>query len=204
MLPDTGERYLSTPLFDGISADMTDEEVAISFSTATCRFETAPAAPAATAPSAPAQLEKSAWAEEFVRDALEDPKLPVVMFAFQWCEFCWSVRKLFARCGITYRSVDIDSTEMQKDDRGGKIRAVITSRTGSPTIPQVFVGGHFVGGTKAVFDAFREGRFQTLLSEHRVLFDEGLRLDPNTLLPNWLGQRPEDDVPSSPGSPLSS
>ncbi|WOJ97151.1 cysteine synthase A [Congregibacter brevis] len=33
MLPDTGERYLSTPLFDGIADTMTDEEVALSQST---------------------------------------------------------------------------------------------------------------------------------------------------------------------------
>jgi cysteine synthase len=33
MLPDTGERYLSTPLFGGVSADMNEEEIAISRST---------------------------------------------------------------------------------------------------------------------------------------------------------------------------
>ena len=33
MLPDTGERYLSTPLFADIPADMTEEELAISRST---------------------------------------------------------------------------------------------------------------------------------------------------------------------------
>ena len=33
MLPDTGERYLSTPLFADIPADMTDEEQEISRST---------------------------------------------------------------------------------------------------------------------------------------------------------------------------
>ncbi len=33
MLPDTGERYLSTPLFDGIAEEMTEEEIAISRST---------------------------------------------------------------------------------------------------------------------------------------------------------------------------
>lgn len=33
MLPDTGERYLSTPLFEGIAEEMTEEEVAISEST---------------------------------------------------------------------------------------------------------------------------------------------------------------------------
>jgi cysteine synthase A len=35
MLPDTGERYLSTPLFEGIGADMNEEELAISKSTPT-------------------------------------------------------------------------------------------------------------------------------------------------------------------------
>jgi cysteine synthase A len=33
MLPDTGERYLSTPLFADVSADMNDEELKISRST---------------------------------------------------------------------------------------------------------------------------------------------------------------------------
>ena len=33
MLPDTGERYLSSPLFEGISEDMTEKEVALSKST---------------------------------------------------------------------------------------------------------------------------------------------------------------------------
>jgi len=38
MLPDTGERYLSTPLFDGIAEDMTEEERAISLSTPTAQM----------------------------------------------------------------------------------------------------------------------------------------------------------------------
>jgi cysteine synthase A len=33
MLPDTGERYLSSPLFDSIEEEMTDEEIALSKST---------------------------------------------------------------------------------------------------------------------------------------------------------------------------
>jgi len=37
MLPDTGERYLSTPLFEGIPEEMTEEEQAISRSTPTAQ-----------------------------------------------------------------------------------------------------------------------------------------------------------------------
>lgn len=39
MLPDTGERYLSTPLFENVSGEMNDEEIAISESTPGFRFE---------------------------------------------------------------------------------------------------------------------------------------------------------------------
>ncbi len=38
MLPDTGERYLSTPLFADIPVDMTEEEIAISKSTPGCQM----------------------------------------------------------------------------------------------------------------------------------------------------------------------
>jgi cysteine synthase A len=38
MLPDTGERYMSTPLFEHIEADMSDEERKLSTSTPACQF----------------------------------------------------------------------------------------------------------------------------------------------------------------------
>ncbi len=38
MLPDTGERYLSTPLFENIEVEMSDEERALSLSTPGCQF----------------------------------------------------------------------------------------------------------------------------------------------------------------------
>ena len=37
MLPDTGERYLSTPLFEDIPVEMDDAEIEISMSTPTMR-----------------------------------------------------------------------------------------------------------------------------------------------------------------------
>jgi cysteine synthase A len=42
MLPDTGERYLSTALFDNVSAEMSAEELEIARSTPTGRFDTPP------------------------------------------------------------------------------------------------------------------------------------------------------------------
>ena len=39
MLPDTGERYLTTPLFENIAVDMSDAETELSASTPSCQFE---------------------------------------------------------------------------------------------------------------------------------------------------------------------
>jgi cysteine synthase A len=41
MLPDTGERYMTTPLFDGIEAEMDEEEMALSRSTPGFQFAAA-------------------------------------------------------------------------------------------------------------------------------------------------------------------
>ena len=193
MLPDTGERYLSTPLFEGVSADMSAEELEISRSTPACRFDAPlPATPTSSAPkpeSPVAEPAVSAEVEDFVAQVLADPEQPLVLFALEWCEFCWSLRKLFAQCPIPYRSVDLDSTAYQRDDRGGQIRAVLRARTGSKTILQVFVGGEFIGGCTDTLEMFKDGRLQQLLTRHGVRFDESVRVDPYTLLPTWLHPR---------------
>jgi cysteine synthase A len=192
MLPDTGERYLSTPLFDGIGADMDEAEWDISRSTPACRFDApspAPAPPAGATPAAPPAATAAPEIEAFVEKILADPDQPVVLFALEWCEFCWSLRKLFARAGIPYRAVDLDSTTYQREDRGGQIRIVLRERTGSPTIPQVFVGGEHFGGCTDTLDAFKAGTFQAALRRHGVAFDDVADLDPHALLPGWIQKR---------------
>jgi cysteine synthase len=187
MLPDTGERYLSTPLFEDIPAEMTREEIEVSQSTPRYRFDAQPAA--AAKPLAEAPPEPTAEALAFVAKATSDPSLPVVMFALEWCEFCWSVRKLFKEFDIPYRSVDLDSAEYQKGNWGGQIRTALRARTSSPTIPQIFVGNHYVGGCTEAFDAFNDGRLQTLLRDHGVAFKQADGVDAYSFLPKWLHPR---------------
>ena len=192
MLPDTGERYLSTPLFADIPAEMTDEEVALSRSTPGFRFDTPtrPVAPSPVAAPSPVPASPAVPAEhDFVEQAVADRDQPVVMFALEWCEFCWSVRRLFARLQIRYRAVDLDSVEFQQDDRGGRIRAALVERTSVATIPQVFIGGEFIGGCTDLFEAWRGGRAQQLLDRSGVDYDRTATIDPYTFLPGWLHPR---------------
>ena len=188
MLPDTGERYLSTPLFEDIGEDMNDEEVEISRSTPGYRFD----APAACPTPVPidrrkAAIELDAEADSLVTEVVRDE--PVVVFALEWCEFCWAVRKLFAKLDIAYHSVDLDSVAFQERDLGVKIRAVLSHRIGSPTIPQVFIGGRHVGGCTELFDAMADGSMQQMLDAAGVEYDRSADLDPHTLLPKWVHPR---------------
>ena len=74
MLPDTGERYLSTPLFDGIPADMTSDEEEISRSTPNYRFDAPPPPPPrAEDEEAPKRSRPLANALEFLEQATHDP-----------------------------------------------------------------------------------------------------------------------------------
>jgi cysteine synthase A len=128
-------------------------------------------------------------AETFVARTLDES--PVALFALEWCEFCWSVRKLFAALSIPYRSIDLDSVAYQKGDMGGRIRAALKLRTGSPTIPQIFLGGEFVGGSTELVGMASDGRLQGRLEDLGVPFDAAADVEFARLLPQWLNKSPK-------------
>jgi cysteine synthase A len=190
MLPDTGERYLSTPLFEGIAEQMTEEELDISRSTPGCRFDAKPAAAPAKSSAATAGLPPvSESASAYVTEVLADAANPVVLFALEWCEFCWAVRKLFRELGVPYTSVDLDSVAYQDKDWGGQIRAVLHARLGTSTIPQIFIGGEHIGGATDTFEAFKAGELQKRLDQAGIRHGDLGGKDPYELLPNWLHKR---------------
>ena len=182
MLPDTGERYLSTPLFGEISEDMTEEEVALSKSTPNFRFDATAATAAAATPVA-----VDSEAAQYIEDVIDSE--PVVLFALEWCEFCWSLRKLFDALGVNYKSVDIDSVEYQENGRGVKIRKALSQRVGGPTIPQVFIAGEHVGGCTEVIEGFQRGALQSSFERNEIDYDKSTEFDAWSLLPRWLHPR---------------
>lgn len=187
MLPDTGERYLSTPLFENIPVEMSADEMEISQSTANFRFDVKAApAPLATAEEQP---ELAADAEAFVDRVTCDAGQPVIIFSLEWCEFCWSVKKLFAKLDIPYHAVDLDSVAFQEGDRGGEIRKVLNARLGTNNIPQIYIGGTHIGGATDTFDAWNAGTLKDLLVANGVETTDPGEFDAYSLLPGWLHSR---------------
>jgi cysteine synthase A len=188
MLPDTGERYLSTILFEEIPEDMTDEELELSRSTPNYRFDSAPPPPD-DAENIPEPVVAEPEALAFLEEVTHDEENPVVLFATEWCEFSWSVRKIFAQYEIPYRSVDLDSVAYQVDNKGGKIRKAIEQKTGMKTVPQIYVGGRHMGGATEVFDAMIDGSFGQILEENNVRWNQSVDAEPYSFLPDWLHPR---------------
>ena len=177
MLPDTGERYLSTPLFDGIVEEMSDEETAISRSTDSIRFDISAVGGAPSFPPA----DDAALQE--VRETTQDNA--VVMYVLEWCEFCWSVRKMFEDADIPYTAIELDSVAYQKGNHGGRLRAALKEICGTHTIPQVFVGGKHIGGATETFDAYNSGKLEELMEAQQIKMAATAK-NAYSYLPKWL------------------
>lgn len=186
MLPDTGERYLSTLLFDEIPEEMTDKEWQISKSTPGCRFD-APAKPVTKKPEVfePATQK----AKDFVENLRADKENPVLMVASEYCEFCWATRKMFKAFEIPYQAVDIDSAKFRDGGWGQDLRMASREVTGINTFPQIFIGGEFVGGSTDLFDLQRAGKLEGRLVNVGVTMNKDLATDPYDFLPKWLQPR---------------
>jgi cysteine synthase len=111
------------------------------------------------------------------------------MFALEWCEFCWSVRRLFAAAGIPFRSVDLDGPDWRDGDRAAGMRAALHQVTGAPTIPQVFVGGVPIGGATDTFDAFNAGALRERLTAAGLELPAAPVPNAYSFLPSWLQPR---------------
>jgi cysteine synthase A len=185
MVPDTGERYLSTPLFVSIGQEMDAEEQAISNSTPGYRFG-GPAPQRAATPAAEPATER---ARTFVTQAISDSAEPVVLFALEWCEFCWSVRRFLKDLGVPFRSVDLDSVALQVGGLANDIRNDLRERTGQPTIPQIFVGGVHVGGASDIMGLHDRGELEPLLDKAGIVPAGDTSLVAQSYLPKWLAAR---------------
>jgi cysteine synthase A len=168
---------------------MTADEFDISKSTPFARFDAAPPPPPDDEEEEEEVAEAPAYASEILETAINDKGKPVTLFALEWCEFCWSVRKMLAKYEIEYQSFDLDSLAYQEDNKGGDIRAAIYKQTGLKTIPQIYIGGEHIGGATELFDACRDGSMQKMLAENAVSWNKDVSDDPYSFLPGWLHTR---------------
>ncbi|MBR0680313.1 Grx4 family monothiol glutaredoxin [Roseomonas eburnea] len=90
---------------------------------------------------------------------------PVVLFmkgtpVFPQCGFSARVVQILSHMGVPFAGVNV-LEDME-------IREGIKAFTNWPTIPQLYVGGEFVGGCDIVMEMFQSGELATLMAEKGV------------------------------------
>jgi cysteine synthase A len=180
LIPDTGERYLSTPLFADIPADMTEEEKELAASTPS------------TPPPPPGLPGVFPEATKWVENKISNHK--VVIFSLEYCEFCWTLTGFLDTLGVPYHRVDIDSFEYAKDNMGNKYRSALQELTDCKTFPQFFVGGKFIGGAVDACMMWKKNELKGLFEENGIKGGDdnfgNYEGDPFEFLPKWMTQNP--------------
>ncbi|GAB5370833.1 hypothetical protein AAMO2058_001527300 [Amorphochlora amoebiformis] len=169
VLADTGERYLSTPLFAGVPAEMTPEELAISDSTPGAR------------PNFPGLPPVTEEASQLV--AKLNKENSVMIWAIEGCPFCKAVCDLFDAAGVTYKRVDVDSFQLAKHNQGNQIRAALAHETKVTTFPKVFIKSKFEGGGSDTVASWKSGDLQKTLESAGVEITKHYQGNPEEFLP---------------------
>ena len=81
----------------------------------------------------------------------------VEIYTKTYCPYCWRAKHLLEERGIDYREISVDF--------GGEPREDMLRRSnGRATVPQIFIGGHHVGGCTELVALEREGGLDELLA----------------------------------------
>jgi monothiol glutaredoxin len=90
---------------------------------------------------------------------------PVVLFmkgtpVFPQCGFSARVVQILSHVGVPFKGINV-LEDME-------IREGIKAYTNWPTIPQLYVGGEFVGGCDIITEMFQAGELQSLMTEKGI------------------------------------
>ncbi|MCH8550786.1 MAG: glutaredoxin 3 [Natronospirillum sp.] len=88
-------------------------------------------------------------------EELMSPRAPVVIYTTRFCPFCIRAKQLLAS-----KQVDFDERPVDNDSA---LRAEMTKKAGSRTVPQIWIGDVHVGGCDELFQLERQQRLDDLL-----------------------------------------
>ncbi|HZH46874.1 MAG TPA: Grx4 family monothiol glutaredoxin [Roseococcus sp.] len=94
---------------------------------------------------------------------------PVVVYmkgtpVFPQCGFSARVVQILGHVGVPFKGVNV------LED--AEIREGIKAYTNWPTVPQVYVGGEFVGGCDIMMEMYQSGELQALLKDKGIATKE--------------------------------
>lgn len=103
-------------------------------------------------------------AATWLDDVVGNEHQPVVLFGTSWCGYCWSARDVLKQLGVAFRDIDVQSPSAIGNNNPVEMRRALLSRTGSHTVPQIFIGGQSLGGATELVGALRNGQLAAMLA----------------------------------------
>ncbi|KAJ0492506.1 putative thioredoxin-disulfide reductase [Helianthus annuus] len=88
-----------------------------------------------------------------------------------WCGYCKSVKKLFFELNVSYKVIELD-----EESDGGEIQSTLKEWTGQSIVPNVFMGGKYIGGSDAIMEKHRAGKMVSLLTEAGAIANASAQL----------------------------
>ncbi len=80
----------------------------------------------------------------------------VVVYRTRWCGYCVLAERLLRKKGIAFDDVDVTGD--------AQARAMLADRSGSHTVPQVFIDDRAVGGWVELHALYRSGELDRLMA----------------------------------------
>lgn len=81
----------------------------------------------------------------------------VVIYTTPTCPYCIRAKMLLDSKGVAYENIDLSK-------EAPEVRTALTERTGSRTVPQIFINEQFVGGCDDIHTLERQGKLDELLA----------------------------------------
>jgi monothiol glutaredoxin len=98
-------------------------------------------------------------AKKTIQDTVEQNRVVLFMKGtknFPQCGFSQRAVEILKKCGAEFKDVNVLSDPA--------IRQGIKDYSSWPTIPQIYIGGKFVGGSDILNEMFQSGELQKLLT----------------------------------------
>jgi glutaredoxin 3 len=82
---------------------------------------------------------------------------PVCIYTTPFCPYCVRAKALLTKKGVQFEEVDVMMDEAAREEMEAK-------SGGARTVPQIFVGDTYVGGSDELYALDKEGKLDPLLA----------------------------------------
>ena len=82
----------------------------------------------------------------------------VTIYTGPMCNYCEAAKRLLTRNNAPYEEIDVAKVGGAKDE-------MIEKANGKRTIPQIFIGDHYIGGNDQLQEANRNGELDKIIDK---------------------------------------